>query len=124
MEIVECIIKKDMYIHKLDDGALNFEKEIGLIEISNAFEFAFSVGCNRLYYKTTKYKLLYPDCNYNDAWNYVKSVHGLITSVETNFDAIMNDENIQNALGNVRINRLNFDHKILTNGKNCDSCIC
>jgi hypothetical protein len=48
MEIVECIVKKNMYIHKLDDGALNFEKEIGLIEISNSFEFAYKVGCNTL----------------------------------------------------------------------------
>ena len=124
MEIVECVLKNNMYIHKLDDGALNFEKEIGLYEISNSFEFAYKVGCNKLYNKTTKYKLLYPDCNYNQAWEYVKSVQGMITSVEHNFDAVMKDENIQNALGNVRINRLNFDIKTLTNGKDCEPCAC
>lgn len=125
MEIVECIKKNDWYVHLNGDSAYNAEREIALIkESATDYEFALSVGCNRFYNATFKYKLIYPIANYNDAWDYVVSKKGLITSVETDFDAIMKDEGFDVALGNVRLNRIDFEIKTLTNGKDCEPCKC
>ena len=125
MEIVECIKKNDWYVHLADDGAYDVEREIALIkENSTDYEFTFSVGCNKFYNATHKYKMLYPTSNYNDAWNYISSKKGNITSIETDFDEIMKDEGLQGALGNVRLNRINFEIKTLTNGKDCKPRVC
>lgn len=125
MEIIECVRKNDWYVHKEGDDAFNIESEIALIkENSTEYDFTFSVGCNKFYNATHKYKMLYPTTNYNDAWNYIASKKGNITSVETDFDEIMKDENLNGALGNVRINRINFEIKTLTNGKDCEPCKC
>jgi hypothetical protein len=125
MEIVECIKKNDWYVHITDDGAYNAEREIALIKDNQSnFELAYTVGCTRLYFQTIQYKLIYPIDNYNDAWTYIKSVKGLIKTVETSFDEVMKDENLQGALGNVRLNRIIFEIKTLTNGKDCNTCVC
>ena len=125
MEIIECIRKNEWYIHKSDDSPYNAEKEIALIkESATEFDYAFSVGCQKLYNRTLKYKLLYPSCEYNTAWTYIRSVSGTVISIETDFDEIMKDENLERALGNVRINRINFEIKTLTNGKDCEPCVC
>lgn len=124
MDIIECIKKNDWYVHKSDDGAYNAEREIALIKGAIEFEFFQSVGCQKLYYRTTEYKMIYPECEYNTAWDYIQSVSGTITSVEDNFDSVMKDELLNGALGNVRLNRINFIVKILTNGKDCEPCAC
>lgn len=125
MEIVECIRKNDWYIHVTDDGAYNAEREIALIKDSSSnFELAYPLGCTRLYFQVITYKLIYPVANYNDAWNYIKGVKGLIKTVETDFDAVMKDEKLGKALGNVRLNRIVFEIKTLTNGKDCNTCVC
>lgn len=125
MDIRECIRKNELYVHKTDDAAFNPEREIALIKDgSTPYEFAFRVGVSNLYNKTEVWKMLYPVDAYNEAWTYVKSVKGKITSVEDDFDAVMKDENLSGALGSVRINRINFEIKTLTNGKDCEPCEC
>lgn len=125
MEIIECIKKNDWYVHINGDSAFNSEREIALIkENATEYDFVFSVGCNKFYNAIHKYKLIYPTVNYNDAWQYVFSKKGNITSIETDFDTIMKDEGLQGALGNVRLNKINFEIKTLTNGKDCEPCKC
>ena len=124
MEIIECIIKDGMIIHKDNDAAINFEKEIALIKTAQEFEYAFSVSCQKIYNLTTSYKLLYPVGDYNTAWDYIKTAKGMITSISDDFDTVMNEEGLSEALGNVRINRIEFEIKTQTNGRNCEPCKC
>lgn len=125
MEIVECIKKNDMYIQVKDEKAYNPETDIALIKDgSTPFEFAYNIGFIKMYNKVETWKLLYPDTNYSEAWQYVKEIKGTITSNDTNFEEVMTDENLTGILGNIRINRLNFEIKTLTNGKNCEPCEC
>jgi hypothetical protein len=122
--IVECIKKNDMYVHRLDDMAFDAEREIALIETERSFDYAFSIGCDRIYTQTQKFKMLYAEGFYNKAWTYINEIKGMLDSIEVDFDKVMNDEGLQGALGSVRINRLTFTVKRTTNGKNCDVCVC
>ncbi len=124
MNIVEVIKKNDWYVTKINDTALNLEREIGVFKIDSSFEFFQRIGCNKVYYRTDVFKSLYPQKNFNDLWNYIKELDGTITKIENDFDAIMKDENIQGALGNIRIYRLTYEIKTLTNGKDCADCEC
>jgi len=122
--IVQCVKKNDMYVHLLDDMAFDPEREIALIETDRTFDFAFSIGCDRIYTQTQKFKMLYAERMYNEALAYVSDNNGMLSSVDIDFDTVMKDENLNAALGNVRINRLNFTLKKTTNGKNCEPCTC
>lgn len=125
MEIIEVVRKNDMYVDKKTDRAINFENQIGLFVNGQAtFDFFQKVGCDKLYYKSTSYKLLYDEKYYNEAWAKVKEMKGLLTSIESDFDNIMKDEKLERALGNVRINRMIFQTKVMTNGKDCEPCEC
>ncbi|HON21122.1 MAG TPA: hypothetical protein PLW70_07295 [Bacteroidales bacterium] len=125
MEIVEVVRKNDMYIGRNTDMALNLETQIGVFQNGGAsFDFLQKVGCNRLYSKTTTYKILYNEKNYNEAWQYVQDMNGGILSIENDFDAVMKDEKLERLLGNVRLNRMVFELKQITNGKDCEPCEC
>lgn len=125
MEIVEVVRKNDMYIGRNTDMALNLETQIGVFQNGGAsFDFLHKVGCNRLYSKTTTYKILYNEKNYNEAWQYVQDMNGGILSIENDFDAVMKDEKLERLLGNVRLNRMVFELKQITNGKDCEPCEC
>lgn len=125
MEIVECIKKNDWYIHRLDDSALNLEREIALIKSEpDKFELAYRLGCDRVYNKTEFWKMLYNCSDYNEAWEYIKDNKGTISEVNDNFDEVMKDEGLNMALGNVRVSRILFTIKTMTNGKDCGDCEC
>ena len=125
MEIVEVVRKNDMYIGRNTDMALNLETQIGVFQNGGAsFDLLQKVGCNRLYSKTTTYKILYNEKNYNEAWQYVQDMNGGILSIENDFDAVMKDEKLERLLGNVRLNRMVFELKQITNGKDCEPCEC
>lgn len=124
MQVIKCIKKEGFYIHENDDGAFNPENEIALIELENEFEYAFSLGCDKIYLKTTSYKMLYPEKHYNIAWDYINATKGNLTSIEKDFETVMKEDGLTVALGNVRMNRVNFEVKTHTNGRNCDVCVC
>ena len=125
MEIVECIRKNDWCVHRLDDGALNLEREIGLIKSeSDKYELAYRLGCDKIYNKTESWKMLYDCEHYNEAWQHISDNKGTIVEVNDNFDEVMKDEKIEMALGNVRISRILFTIKTMTNGKDCGDCEC
>lgn len=125
MEIIEVVRKNNMYVGKRTDMAIDFETQIGLfVNGQSSFDFFQKVGCEKLYYMSTSYKLLYDERKYNEAWEKVKEMNGLLTSIESDYDTVMKDERLENALGNVRINRIIFQTKVVTNGKNCEPCEC
>ena len=51
-------------------------------------------------------------------------MNGGILSIENDFDAVMKDEKLERLLGNVRLNRMVFELKQITNGKDCEPCEC
>lgn len=124
MEIVDVILKDNMYIVKSTDVAINFEKQIAIFSEPKEYEYAFSAGCNKMYNETSTYKAIYPEKSYNDVWTYIKAQNGTIRLIEDNFDEIMKDENLQGALGAVRLNRITYTVKRVTNGKDCNDCVC
>lgn len=125
MEVVEVTQNNGVYV-RIDDGAAwNPEREIAIVQVdSPTYDLAYRLGSHRLYNITINYKILYPESKYNDAWKYINDIKGTITSVDDNFDVVMPDEGLTEIMGNVRIARINYSIKKMSNGKDCDDCKC
>ena len=59
MEVVEVILKDNMYVRHDNDVALNLEREIGVFLISKSYDLSFRAGHNKIYNETSSYKALY-----------------------------------------------------------------
>ncbi len=121
MEIVFCQKKDGKLVH--DQQGWNPEHEIAVYEVSNVFNPIFKLGCTQIYNKVTSYKILTTENN-DDVYNYISSLNGKITSIDNDFDKVMRDEQLENALGITQIIRINFTTTIATDGKNCEPCVC
>lgn len=125
MEIVNVTLNNNIYVRTDNNAAWNPEREIALVQDgSPVYELAYRVGGQKLYNIITNYKALYMADNYADVWQYIKANNGTITSKDDNFDEVMRAEGLEDILGNVRIYRINFTTKIMSNGLNCEPCKC
>jgi hypothetical protein len=48
-------------------------------------------------HKRKKFKMLYAEWLYNDAWNYISEVKGMLDNIEIDFDKVMKDEGLEGA---------------------------
>lgn len=123
MEVNEFILKNGNLVTQ-DDRAFNAEGEAALVKINPAnFELKFKAGCVPIYEKTQEYKLLTAKFD-NDLIDYINGLSGTITAINEDFEQVMNDEGLQDLLGNARVIRINFTTKTLTNGMDCNPCDC
>lgn len=124
MEVVEVILKDNMYVRHDNDVALNLEREIGVFLISRSYDLSFRAGHNKIYNETSSYKALYNEDAYGFIWQWIADRKGTITNISNNFDEVSKEENINGVLGASRINKILFTIKRITNGKDCESCVC
>lgn len=125
MEVVNLINKNNVYVNDANGMAWNPEREIGIIQNGVAdYDYAFKVGCDKVYLITTTFKALFKDSWHNDTINYIKSLKGDIVSVDNDFDSVMKSENLDSIMGNVRINRIIFKIKTHGDGRDCEPCKC
>ena len=123
MDIVQFIPKNGVLVTD-DDRAFNAEQEAALIKSTeDTLVPKFRYNCQIAYDKTEKWKILTSE-NSNDIYDYIDSVKGRITSKDDDFEKVMKEEGLTDLLGKVRIMRINFEIKTITNGKNCDPCVC
>ena len=123
MDITRFISKNGVLVSD-DDRAFDAEIEAALIKDGAAtFEEKFRFGCNIAYQKTQKYKVLTTKQD-ADIDEYIRSVRGIVTEIDDDFEKVMKDEGLQDLLGKCRIIKINFETKTTTNGRNCDDCEC
>jgi len=121
MEIVFCEKKNNMLVH--DEQGWNPETEIAIYKVGTQPIPTFKIGCEQIYNYVTTYRVLSVGNN-NLIHDYIKNIKGKITAFDDNFETVMRDEGLENALGNTQIIKIEFTTTIATNGKNCNPCEC
>ena len=121
MEIVFCDKKDNKLIH--NQMAWNPEIQIAIYKVSTLVANAFKVGCDQIYNYTNTYRAL-SNGNKNEIHDYIKSKKGRIIAIDENFERVMQDEGLEDALGRVQIIKIDFTITTTTNGKNCEPCLC
>lgn len=123
MDITTFISKNGVLVSE-DDRAFNPEQEAALVKDGSAdFAEKFRYGCNIAYDRVQKWKILTTEQD-EDIDDYIRSVRGIVTEIDDNFEKVMKDEGMQDLLGKCRIIKISFETKTVTNGRNCDDCEC
>ena len=122
MEIKEFIKVNGIYID-YNDEPFNPECHIAIIEDGITYDEKIKVGCEWLYDEVIRYKVLTKEIT-NDIYEYISYLGGRIISKDTDFDKVMREEKLQEALGNVRIIKLIFETKKVVNARDCRDCEC
>lgn len=113
-----------MLVHADDSGGFNPESEIALVKGTNTYALKFKQGCKYIYDKVQRYKVILQKTGNNQVNEFIQSNKGHITSIDEDFDKVMREENLTDIMGNVRLIRINYEIKSVTNGKDCEPCIC
>lgn len=111
-------------IYVTENGlAFNPECHTAVIEISNTNEFLQKTSTANIYRTTYQNKILTKEFN-NDISTYIKSLKAKILSIDNNFDFVMRDEKLENALGKVRLVKIIIEYKKITTDADCRVCVC
>lgn len=121
MEIVLCEKKDGKLVH--DEKGFNPEIEIAVYKVGTQIVPTFRIGRNQIYNYITTYRVLSTGNN-NLIHDYIKTLKGKIVAFDDNFETVMRDEGLQEALGNAQIIKIDFTTTVTTNGKNCKPCAC
>lgn len=121
MEIVFCEKKNNILVH--DEMAWNPETEIAVYKIGTQIVPTFRIGCTQIYNYITTFRVLSVGNN-NIIHDYIKGLKGKITAFDDNFETVMREESLENALGLTQIIKIDFTTTTATNGKNCLPCDC
>jgi hypothetical protein len=124
MEIVECIVKNKMLVHADDSGGFNPEFEIAIIKSKSTSTPKFKVACNTIYDNIQPWRALLQQKDSAQLIAYIKYVGGKLTGTDPEFDKVMKEENLTEIMGNVRLIRINYEIKTVTNGNYCEPCDC
>lgn len=123
MEVIEFYPKNGL-LASVDDKPFNPEQEAALIKDGAAtFAEKFRVKCFPVYEKTQRWKILTIKYD-NEIHDYIKGVDGRFISHDKNFEQVMRDEGMADLLGKTRIEKIIFETKEYTNGRDCDPCEC
>lgn len=122
--MITTFIKKDGKLVDLHDRAWNPEIETAVYKSEpDNFELKFKAGCVPIYEKTQRYTVLTAKFD-NEIIDHINDAGGRMTSKDDDFDRVMKDEGLQSILGAARVIKIVYEIKNLTNGMDCDPCVC
>lgn len=122
MEIKEFTLANGILVDSYEN-AFNAECDIAIVKQSVNYEKKIRIGCEWLYNEVITYKALSTKFD-NIFYDYLIEINGELLSKDEDFDSIMNNENLKEALGNVRIQKIIFQTKKVVNARDCEPCDC
>lgn len=123
MEVVEFLYKNGVLV-SVDDRAWNPEIEAAMVRDGAAsFSEKFRTKCVPVYEKVQRWKLLTTKYD-NEVHDYLKDIKARFISHEKDFEKVMRDEGLQDLLGKTRVEKIIFEIKEYTNGRDCEPCDC
>lgn len=123
MEVVEFLNKNGALVSR-DDRAWNPEQEAAqVMDGAATFTEKFRTKCDPVYEKVQRWKLLTAKYD-NEIHDYLKTVKARLINHDTDFERVMREEGLADLLGKTRIERIIFETKEYTNGRDCEPCEC
>ena len=123
MDVLEVLNKNGILVG-YNDKPWNPEQEAALVKDGAAtFTERFRAKCVPVYEKVQRWRLLTTKYD-NEIHDYLKDIKARWISHDTNFEQVMREENLTGILGNARVERIIFETKEYTNGRDCEPCEC
>lgn len=109
-----------------NEMAFNPECDVAIVMVSSSYTEIGKIKCDKLYNRITSYKMFFDEKleNSNDIVEHLKQFDLRTITRDYDHNRIMIEEGFSNALGSVRIIRINYQtiEKII--GNDCTVCEC